>query len=156
MGSDTGTDGVPDAEVDRLALRALVDTYAAAADARDVKRFVGLFLPDATLSAYRGEGEPTRYVGAIRLAEIPEKLGRYRHTYHDVGHHWCHIEGDQATGEAGCRAHHVSEIPGGTGATDLVLTIRYRDAYTRTPEGWRFATREVHIIWTSEEPVTVV
>ena len=94
------------------------------------------------------------YVGAIRLAEIPERLGRYRHTFHDIGHHTCVITGDRATGEAGCRAHHV--IEGAGGATDLVLTIRYSDVYARTPEGWRFATREVHIVWTSEEPVTVL
>ncbi len=149
-----GTEVLAQDHADRQVLRALVDAYAAAADTRDVERFVSLFLPDATLSAHRGEDEPAVYTGAARLAEIPERLGRYRHTLHVVGHHWCDIDGDGAIGEAGCRAHHVSD--GDDGATDLVLTIRYHDAYARTPDGWRFARREVHILWTSEHPVAVM
>jgi len=149
-----GTQGARDDHGDHLALRALVDAYAAAADGRDIERFVGLFLPDATLSARRGDGSPAVYAGAARLAEIPERLSRYRHTFHDIGHQWSEIVGDRATGEVGCRAHHVSEHEGG--ATDLILTIRYRDVYARTPAGWRFASRDVHIVWTTEEPVTVL
>ena len=148
------TQGAPDDHVDRLALRALVDAYAAAADGRDVDRFVGLFLPDATLSARRGDGSPAVYTGAARLAEIPERLGRYRHTFHDIGHQWAEIAGDRATGEVGCRAHHITDHE--EVAIDLVLTIRYRDVYARTPAGWRFASRDVHIVWTTEEPVTVL
>jgi len=48
------------------------------------------------------------------------------------------------------------KLPPGATATDLVLTIRYHDAYARTPDGWRFARREVHILWTSEHPVAVM
>jgi len=149
MGRERPNDG----RDDQVAIRALVDSYAAFADERDVDRFVGLFLPDATLSASRGDGQPTVYAGAARLAEIPERLQRFHHTFHDVGYQRCEIRGDRATGEAGCRAHHVRIADGA--AIDLVMTIRYRDAYSRTPDGWRFASREVHILWTSEHPVTL-
>ena len=138
---------------DRLALHDLVVAYASTADRRDVAAFAALFLPDATLTARRGNGEPGIYTGTERLAEIPERLGRYTETFHVVTNHVCQVDGDTAHGEAACRAHHVSVTDGG--ATDLVLTIRYRDTYQRTDAGWRFATRDVHILWTSEEPVTL-
>jgi hypothetical protein len=147
--SSPGDGGV----ADQVALRALVDAYAAAADDRDPVAFAELFVPDGELSARRGDGEPTVYVGHERLAEIPERLRRYDHTFHHVAYHRSAIDGDTATGVAGCRAHHVTATD--HGATDLVLTIRYRDAYRRTPKGWRFARREVHILWTGEHPVNI-
>ena len=138
---------------DRLALHDLVIAYATTADRRDASGFTALFLPDATLTARRGAGEPAVYAGTDRLAEIPARLSRYDETFHVVTNHQCQLDGDTATGEAACRAHHVTA--GDRDATDLVLTIRYRDAYRRTDAGWRFATRDVHILWTSEEPVTL-
>ena len=138
---------------DHMAIRELVGSYAAFADERDVDRFVALFLPDATLSVHRGEADPPVYAGAARLAEIPELLRRFQHTFHDVGYQRCEITDDRASGQAGCRAHHVRAVDGM--AIDLVMTIRYRDTYARTPDGWRFAIREVHILWTSEEPATL-
>ena len=41
----------------------------------------------------------------------------------------------------------------GSTATDVVLTICYLDAYARTADGWRFARREVQILWTREHPL---
>jgi hypothetical protein len=138
---------------DRLALHDLVIAYAARADRRDATGFTDLFLPDARLTARRGDGEPTVYRGTDRLAGIPQLLGRYDQTFHVVTNDDAEVDGDTATGEALCQAHHLSS--GAGGVTDLVLTIRYADTYQRTPSGWRFATRDVHIIWTSEQPVTL-
>jgi ketosteroid isomerase-like protein len=140
---------------DQLALRDLVDAYAAAADARDADAFTALFLPDATLSAHRGDEDPGVYAGTARLAEIPQRLGRYRLTFHVVTNHHFEIDGDTATGGALCQAHHLTDDDDADRATDLVLNIRYHDRYARTPDGWRFATRDVRIIWTSEGPATV-
>jgi hypothetical protein len=144
---------MPNTMVDERALRDLVDGYAAAADAGDSEAFTQLFLPEATLSARRGDEAPAVYVGSARLAEIPARLARYRRTFHVVTNHRFEIEGDIATGGALCQAHHVSDGDGG--ATDLVLTISYHDRYARTAAGWRFATRDVHILWTTEHPVTI-
>jgi hypothetical protein len=140
--------------VERCALRDLVEDYAAAADQRDTAMFTGLFLADATLSIHRQDGVPVLYTGLDRLSEIPERLARYRQTLHLVGNHRVTIDGDTAHGEATCQAHHLSDHE--DGITDLVLTIRYQDVYARTPVGWRFATRQVHILWQSEGPVTNV
>ena len=138
---------------ERLALRDLVDAYGASADRRDPATFTALFLPDATLTVHHGESPPVAYVGHDRLAEIPERLGRYRQTLHLMSNHRVDIDGDTAEGEAACQAHHLTDQEGGT--VDLVMTIRYRDTYSRTVSGWRFATRQVHILWRSEGPVTL-
>jgi len=138
---------------DRLAIHDLSDGYADATDRRDPVAFAALFLPDATLSIIRDGAEPSVYAGHERLAEIPRLLERYRLTLHVVTNHHCSIDDDEARGGAICQAHHLVDRDDGS-TSDLVLTIRYRDGYARTPVGWRIATREVHILWTSTEPVT--
>ncbi len=140
------------AVADRLALEDLVDGYADAADRRDAVAFAALFLPDATLTIVRAGAEPSVHSGHEQLARIPEMLRRYPLTLHVVTNHHGTIDGDEARGGAICQAHHLVE--GDDGTTDLVLNIRYRDTYARTGAGWRIATREVHILWTSTLPVT--
>jgi SnoaL-like domain len=136
---------------DRIELRDLVDGYARAADRSDRVALESLFLPDATLTVTRPGADPFTYVGVPALGEIIPKLDRYVRTFHVVANHWCSVSGTRGTGEAYCQAHHVLA---GEPATDVVLTIRYVDGYARTGEGWRFASREVHILWTTELPLT--
>ncbi len=133
---------------DRIELRDLVDGYARAADRGDRAALEALFLPDATLTVRRPGAEPHTYEGAGALGEIVPRLGRYARTFHFVANHWCSVNGAEATGEAYCEAHHVRVD--GSSATDVVLTICYLDAYARTADGWRFARREVQILWTRE------
>ncbi len=137
---------------DRIELRDLVDGYARAADRRDRAAIEALFLPDATLTVTRPGSDPFTYEGAAALSEIVPKLDRYAQTFHLVANHWCTFDGPRATGEAYCQAHHVRADT--QPAVDLVLTIRYLDAYARSRDGWRFARREVQILWTSEVPLT--
>jgi hypothetical protein len=141
---------------DRLAIHQLSDGYADAADRRDPVAFSDLFLPDATLSVLRGGADPSSYVGRDQIAAIPRMLERYRLTLHVVTNHHCSVDGDEARGGAVCQAHHLVDDASGPspGTTDLVLHIRYRDTYARATTGWHFATREVHILWTSTGPVT--
>jgi hypothetical protein len=142
----------PDLIADRIELRDLVDGYARAADRRDRVAFESLFVPDARLTVSRPGADPHTYEGAQALGEIVPKLERYVRTFHLVANHWCSVRGPRATGEVYGQAHHVFERDGQ--AMDLVLTIRYDDGYVRAAEGWRFATRAVNILWTSEVPVT--
>jgi len=141
----------PDRIADRLELRDLVDGYARAADRGDRVALEALFLPDATLTVRRPGGEPHTYDGATALGEIVPRLERYARTFHLVANHWCSISGTKATGEAYCEAHHVRIDE--EGPVDVVLTIRYVDAYARGAEGWRFASRDVQILWTRELPL---
>jgi len=133
---------------ERFELRALVDGYARAADRGDRVAFEALFLPDATLTVRRPDVDPHTYRGSSEIGEIVPRLGHYARTFHLVANHWCSVSGTKATGEAYCEAHHV-RVDEGT-AVDVVLTIRYVDAYERGVDGWRFASREVQILWTRE------
>ena len=138
---------------DRQAITDLVLCYAAAADERDAEAFVALFLSDATLTARRGSGPAATYAGAERLAEIPARLSRYVETFHVVTNITATADGDGAAGRSLCRAHHVT-VDDDT-AVDQVLTIRYSDTYGRTGNGWRIATRDVHILWSEDVAVTL-
>ncbi len=134
----------------RLELRDLIDGYARAADRRDRVAFEALFAPDATLTVHRPGREPHTYRGPGEIGEIVPNLGRYVSTFHLVANHWCDMAPGRATGESYCQAHHVLAAQDDQAAIDVVLTIRYRDTYVRAGPSWRFATRDVHILWTSE------
>ena len=142
----------PGETADRLALRELVDRYASAVDARDAGAFAGLFTPDGSLAVYEAEGgEPVvEYRGHAALREVMALLRHYTATFHLMANHVCEMGDGAASGETYCMAHHLTEGEGG--ATDLVMYIRYRDAYARTPDGWRFARRDVLRQWTEERP----
>ena len=138
---------------DLLALRALVDRYASAVDARDADGFAGLFTAGGSLAVYETEdAEPVvEYRGHDALRSVMDLLRNFSTTFHLMANHTCAVAGDEATGEVYCMAHHIIEGADG-GETDLVMYIRYRDAYVRAPEGWRFARRDVMRQWTEERP----
>jgi ketosteroid isomerase-like protein len=137
----------------RFELRDLVDGYARAADRSDRVAFEALFAPDATVTVHRTGHQPHTYRGPTEIGEIIPNLGRYLSTFHLVASHWCDVAPGRATGEAYCQAHHVLAGQGDQPAIDVILTIRYQDAYVRSPTAWRFATRDVHILWTSQTPL---
>ena len=141
-------------ELDRVALRALVDGYALAVDARSEPRFRALWTDDARLSVHEADGPAsTTFDGVDQIAGVIRAIARYRQTLHVVGAHVVDIHGDEATGEASCIAHHLVGAPEG-GWHDLVMAIRYVDRYARQPDGsWRFRQRECRKRWTSRWPV---
>lgn len=154
MGDGTGPgargddDPARDRREDEEDLRALSVAYASAVDDRDGVRFAELFVADGALVVprYPEELEPvvTR-VGTEALRTIPEGLRRFDRTFHQVTNGQFTVEGDRASGEVQCTAHHLTATgraggpPGGPGpeAVDSVWFIRYRDEYVRTPTGWR-------------------
>ena len=133
---------------DRLAIRALVDEYALGADRRDLARFAAVFLDTATLT-----GAEFRYEGVDQISTIPEKLARYSRTLHVIANHVVALDGDTATGETYCVAHHLSADDGTE--RDRVMYIRYHDAYVRTEGGWRITARRLEVEWVENRPVTI-
>lgn len=136
---------------DETDLRALVEAYAAAADAGDGPAFASLFLPEARLTTWPPDGSPgnPRY-GSEHIGAIPAALrSRYDRTEHRLGNHHVVIAGDGRTalGNLDCEAHHL------LGDVDRVISIRYEDAYRRDDEGrWRFVTRDVRVQSIEERP----
>jgi uncharacterized protein (TIGR02246 family) len=132
---------------DRIAIRELVEAYAHAVDRADSEAFAALFVDDATLATYEPSGsERTRYTGRPEIASIPDRLREYDFTVHIVSSLDVQVAGDEAAGEAYCQAHHVR------GADDHLLVIRYVDRYRRDDK-WRFASREVRVLWTEARAV---
>jgi hypothetical protein len=153
-------DQAHDGLADRIALRELVEAYAALADAGDLEAFGALFADDASLSMHDGNGPAVGgYSGRPDIAQIPSKLSRHALTVHLVGTCRWLVEGDTATGVVHGEAHHVSEPLAGAdqGArTDQIMTIRYDDRYRRGADGaWRFEHRAVHKLFTRTVEVRV-
>ena len=129
-------------------LRALVDAYATACDKRDGEAFGSLFASDATLTIYQPfETEPlVTLEGADAMPNAIAPLSQYRATLHLMANHTCEIDGDAASGEVYCLAHHLTDECGG--GDNTLMVIRYRDRYTRQDGAWRFARRDVMRQWT--------
>jgi hypothetical protein len=133
---------------DYVELRSLAERYAAGADSGDAELFLSAFHADATLAVYRDGSDPvTQYNGADEMRTVPGRLGsRYTKTFHFIGNTRYDVDGDDATGEVYCIAHHLTAD--GPGGTDYVMLIRYRDEYRRTEGRWGIARRHVGIHWT--------
>ena len=156
-----------DEGADHRALFALSVAYAAAADARDGEGLVALFVEDGELVVPRPPAElrpVTVRSGHDALRQVADFLGRYHRTFHVVPNARYELDGDEATGEVQCVAHHLtaasssSEDGGGDGraGTDTVWFIRYRDRYRRSDSTWKFLRRELHLQWVEEHPVALL
>jgi SnoaL-like domain len=146
------------------ALRTLSLDYAAAVDDRDGERLSQLFVADGELVVPKFPddlGPVITRAGHQALRRVPQGLSVYERTLHQLSNHRYQVDGDQASGEVQCVAHHLSAAGGRTGAagpegsvaTDMVWYIRYRDGYRRTDAGWRFVRRELHLQWVEDHPV---
>jgi SnoaL-like domain len=145
-----------DAETaDRLAIRDLTYRYAAGVDRRDRGLFLSAFHPDATLTVVRNDPEGVEQVyvrtGHDELGTVPKLITRYAKTFHFVGNHHCVLNGDEATGEVYCTAHHLETDR--HGGTDHIMLIRYQDTYRRGSDGqWLIASRRLVVDWTEDHP----
>jgi hypothetical protein len=135
---------------DERVLRALASGYASAVDRRDVDGFVDVFAPDGALRVHDpGVYDEPRAVrrGRDELATVIERMTVYDATFHFLGQATYAEDGDGATGEVYCTAHHLTRTR--HGANDFTMLIRYRDRYARVNGGWRIAERAVLVDWTA-------
>jgi hypothetical protein len=143
---------LPDASADRQALTQLAYTYARHADRIEPDLLAALFVEDGVLHITRGAAyPPVRRSGRAEIAIAIARLDRYEKTFHLVANQLYDIDGDTATGEVYCVAHHVRADHGSR--VDHVMMIRYLDQYRRETDGWRIVTRDLHVDWTEDRPV---
>jgi ketosteroid isomerase-like protein len=139
---------------DRLAIRELFDAYAHCADRRDAEGQMGLFTPDTRFLVYmdRSSDQPTQELtGRAALAPVFDQLNTYQATMHFNGQSTVVLDGDRATGESYCIAHHLYEAHGQR--TLMVAFIRYLDKFARQSDGsWLFAERKLMVEWTETRP----
>jgi hypothetical protein len=138
-----------DEAADRLAIRELVDAYAFCADTRDAEGQKALFTDDTHFVVYMaGEGSDASedLCGRESLTPVFDNLNTYDVTMHFNGQSTVALDGDRATGETYCLAHHVSSDGGERKL--MIAAIRYRDAFVKTDRTWRFAERRLYVRWT--------
>ena len=126
----TTTEITPTEQADRLAIRELVDAYAHCADRRDANGQKSLFTEDTHFVVYMdGQGsEPTQMLdGREALTPVFDDLNRYQATMHFNGQSTITLDGDRATGESYCIAHHLFTEDGERKL--MVAWLRYRDTF---------------------------
>jgi ketosteroid isomerase-like protein len=142
-------DIAPTELADRLAIRALVDAYAHCADRRDADRQKALFTDDTHFVVYMdGEDtEPSQELnGREALTPVFADLNRYEATSHFNGQSTIALDGDRATGESYCLAHHL--YTEGSERKLMVASLRYQDTFVKRDGAWLFAERKLYVDWT--------
>jgi SnoaL-like domain len=145
----TITEITPTEQADRLAIRELVDAYAHCADRRDAGGQKSLFTEDSHFVVYMdGQGsEPTQVLdGREALTPVFDDLNRYQATMHFNGQSTVTLDGDRATGESYCIAHHL--FTEGDERKLMVAWLRYRDTFVKLEGAWQFAERNLYVDWT--------
>ena len=140
-------------QADRLAIRELVDAYAHCADRRDAEGQKALFTEDAHFVVYmEGQGsEPTQVLdGRESLTPVFADLNRYQATMHFNGQSTVVLDGDRATGESYCIAHHLFSEDGERKL--MVAWLRYGDTFVKVGDAWLFAERNLYVDWTETRP----
>ncbi len=138
----------PEEAADRLAIRELIDAYAHCADLRQPEAQADLFIPGARTLVYMGEpGEPVQVL-TTREQHVAgfSALSQYLATTHFNGQFTITLDGERATGEGYCLAHHLFEADDGRRL--IVMSIRYEDTYAKQDGAWLFAERRLIIVWT--------
>ena len=144
----------PPEAADRLAIRELIDAYAHCADRRDAKGQMALFTADTRFIVFMDAtaAEPTQQLnGRESLAPVFGNLNTYAATMHFNGQSTVSLDGDRATGESYCLAHHLSAGQGGQ-RTMMIASIRYLDEFVKQDGRWLFAERRLMVNWTETRP----
>jgi hypothetical protein len=143
------TEITPAELADRVAIRELVDAYARCADRRDAEGQKALFTEDTHFVVYMdGHGsEPTQILDAREaLTPVFDDLNRYQATMHFNGQSTVALDGDRATGESYCIAHHLFTEDGGRKL--MIAWLRYGDVFVKLDGAWLFAERSLYVDWT--------
>lgn len=145
------TDGMM---ADRLAIRALIDSYAHCADRRDARGQMALFTEDTHFRVFMDShsDQPSQELrGREALAPVFENLNTYQRTMHFNGQSMIELDGDSATGESYCIAHHLYEADGVRML--MVAWLRYDDRFMKQADGdWLIAERTILVDWIEVRP----
>jgi hypothetical protein len=95
-----------------------------------------------------GDGtEPTQDLdGREALTPVFADLNQYEATTHFNGQSTVALDGDRATGESYCLAHHLFTEAGERKL--MVASLRYIDTFAKSDGRWLFAERNLYVDWT--------
>ena len=87
------------------------------------------------------------------LAPVFADLNQYDATTHFVGQSTIFtLNGDRATGEAYCLAHHVTVD--GEKRRLMVASLRYLDTFAKIDGAWFFAERVLYVDWLQQRTLS--
>ena len=84
------------------------------------------------------------------LTPVFEDLNRYQATMHFNGQSTIDLDGDRATGESYCIAHHLYTEDGERKL--MVAWLRYADTFVKLDGTWLFAQRNLYVDWLETRP----
>jgi ketosteroid isomerase-like protein len=146
----------PKEAADRVAIRELVEAYAHCADRRDAEGQMALFTTDTHFVVYMNpkDSKPSQDLHSREaLAPVFADLNRYDATTHFVGQSTIFtLNGDHATGEAYCLAHHVTVD--GEKRRLMIASLRYLDTFVKIDGVWLFAERLPYVDWLEERALS--
>ena len=146
----------PNEAADRLAIRELVEAYAHCADRRDAKGRMSLFTEDTHFVVYMNAKDPTpsqELHSRELLAPVFADLNQYAATMHFIGQSTIFaLNGDSATGEAYCIAHHLTVD--GEKRRMMVAYLRYLDTFAKIDGMWLFAERLLYVDWLEQRALS--
>lgn len=143
---------------DRAELTELAARYALAVDERRPDDVPALFTEDGVLvtpDPPRSLAPVTEHRGSAGVRAALGTVAGVPRTFHALAGSVLDPAGpDEARGTVACTAHHVTGGADGV-AADLVWHLRYTDRYRREAGSWRFARRELAIVFVEHRPVRV-
>jgi hypothetical protein len=146
----------PEEAADRLAIRELVEAYAHCADRRDAQGQIALFTADTHFVVFMDAKDPKpsqELHSREALAPIFADLNQYAATMHFVGQSTIFtLNGNRATGEAYCIAHHLTVH--GEKRRLMVAYLRYLDTFAKIDGGWLFAERLLYADWLEQRTLS--
>jgi hypothetical protein len=117
---------------------------------------MSLFTADAHFVVYMNAKDPTpsqELRSREALAPVFAELNKYDATTHFVGQSTIFtLNGDRATGEAYCVAHHVT-VDGGKRRL-MVASLSYLDTFLKVNGAWLFAERRLYVDWMEERTLS--
>ena len=147
----------PEEAADRLAIRELVEAYAHCADRRDAQGQMALFTADTHFVVYMDAKDPKpsqKLRSREALAPVFADLNRYEATTHFLGQSTIFtLNGDRATGQAYCLAHHVTANGGRRRL--MIASLRYLDTFAKIDGAWLFAERLLYVDWLEERALSL-
>jgi hypothetical protein len=102
-----------------------------------------------------GEGtDPTDDLhGRESLTPVFANLNTYEVTMHFNGQSAVTLDGDRASGETYCLAHHVYLDDGKRKL--MIAALRYQDIFAKADGTWRFAERRLYVRWAETRTLEV-
>lgn len=135
---------------DRLALKALVDTFSNLADTKEIQKQTLLFTEDATVESYSDGKQTSSLTGRKQIGEgFANFLNNFETVYHINGQQTVTINGDKASGVSYCLVTLIGDENGKK--MKSTMGVIYNDEYVRQNGNWLIAKRRSNFAWREKQ-----